>query len=237
MLLCENSWEIMKMNENCINEKQKIDETVENNLGLVHHCANRFKGRGIEYDDLYQAGCMGLLKAARGFDENRGVMFSTYAVPVILGEIKRLFREGGTVKVSRSLKDLSLKLNRANDAYIKEHGVEPSLSELALFCECTQAQAAQALAVSKPPVYIYEENDSGCIFEIPVDSPENEIADSLALRQLFKELDDIDKKMLYLRYFKNFTQSKTAKILNMSQVQVSRREKKLLASLRFQMLK
>ncbi len=225
------------MSENTDERKRYIDETVENNLGLVHHCANRFKGKGIEYDDLYQAGCMGLLKAARGFDESRGVMFSTYAVPVILGEIKRLFREGGSIKVSRTIKELSLKLNRANEAYIKEHGVEPTIGELALFCGCTRAQAAQALEVSKPPVYIFEENESGTYLEIPVESPENEISDSLALRQIFKELDEADQKMLYLRYFKNLTQSKTAMLMNMTQVQVSRREKKLLTMLRVQMLK
>ncbi|MBQ7131356.1 MAG: sigma-70 family RNA polymerase sigma factor [Oscillospiraceae bacterium] len=225
------------MSENTDERKRYIDETVEKNLGLVHHCANRFKGKGIEYDDLYQAGCMGLLKAARGFDESRGVMFSTYAVPVILGEIKRLFREGGSIKVSRTIKELSLKLNRANEAYIKEHGVEPTIGELALFCGCTRAQAAQALEVSKPPVYIFEENESGTYLEIPVESPENEISDSLALRQIFKELDEADQKMLYLRYFKNLTQSKTAMLMNMTQVQVSRREKKLLTMLRVQMLK
>ena len=225
------------MSENTDERKRYIDETVEKNLGLVHHCANRFKGKGIEYDDLYQAGCMGLLKAARGFDESRGVMFSTYAVPVILGEIKRLFREGGSIKVSRTIKELSLKLNRANEAYIKEHGVEPTIGELALFCGCTRAQAAQALEVSKPPVYIFEENESGTYLEIPVESPENEISDSLALRQIFKELDEADQKMLYLRYFKNLTQSKTAMLMNMTQVQVSRREKKLLTMLRVHMLK
>ncbi len=227
----------MKTYENTDENKRKINKTVENNLGLVHHCANRFKGKGIEYDDLYQAGCMGLLKAARGFDESRGVMFSTYAVPVILGEIKRLFREGGSIKVSRSIKELAQKLNRANEAYIKEHGVEPTIGELAVFCECTCAQAAQALASVKPPVYIYEENETGGFFEIPVESPENTIGDLIALRQIFKELDEKDRKMLYLRYYKNLTQSKTAKLMNMTQVQVSRREKKVLTALRSQMLK
>lgn len=102
----------------------------EENLGLVHLCANRFRGRGIEYDDLYSAGCIGLLKAAEAFDCERGVKFSTYAVPVILGEIKRLFRDGGTVKVSRSLKELSLKAVRVRDEMSKELGREPTLSEL-----------------------------------------------------------------------------------------------------------
>lgn len=227
----------MKLFENTDENKRKIDETVENNLGLVHHCANRFKGKGIEYDDLYQAGCMGLLKAARGFDETRGVMFSTYAVPVILGEIKRLFREAGSVKVSRSLKELAQKLNRANEAYLKEHGVEPTIGELAQFCDCTCAQAAQALVSVKPPVYIYEENESGKVLEIPVESPENAIGDLIALRQVLKNLEERDRQMLYLRYYKNLTQSKTAELMNMTQVQVSRREKKLLNALKAQMLK
>lgn len=106
----------------------------EENLGLVHLCANRFRGRGIEYDDLYSAGCIGLLKAAEAFDCERGVKFSTYAVPVILGEIKRLFRDGGTVKVSRSLKELSLKAVRVRDEMSKELGREPTLSELGKKC-------------------------------------------------------------------------------------------------------
>ncbi len=104
---------------------------IEQNLGLVHACAGRFRGRGIEYDDLYSAGCMGLVKAYDGFDESRGVCFSTYAVPVILGEIKKLFREGGVVKVSRSLKELGMRVNAAREQYIKLCGTEPSLTQLA----------------------------------------------------------------------------------------------------------
>ena len=107
------------------------EEFIENNLGLVHSCAGRFKGRGIEYDDLYSAGCMGLVKAYDGFDEERGVCFSTYAVPVILGEMKKLFRDGGTVKVSRSLKELGLKVNDARERYMKANGTEPTVALLA----------------------------------------------------------------------------------------------------------
>ena len=104
---------------------------IEENLGLVHSCAGRFRNRGLEYDDLYSAGCMGLIKAYDGFDETRGVCFSTYAVPVILGEIKKLFREGGTVKVSRSLKELGLRINAAREHHHKLCGTEPTLSQLA----------------------------------------------------------------------------------------------------------
>ena len=107
------------------------EEFIQENLGLVHLCASRFKGRGIEYDDLYSAGCIGLLKAYDGFDVERKVCFSTYAVPVILGEIKKLFRDGGTVKVSRSLKELSLKVSALRERLLKQTGREPTVSEMA----------------------------------------------------------------------------------------------------------
>ena len=109
-------------------ERQK---TIEENIGLVHACAHRFQGKGIEYDDLFQAGCMGLVKATDAFDTGRGVRFSTYAVPVILGEMRRLFRDGGTVKVSRSLKELGMKLNRCREQFAREHGREATITELA----------------------------------------------------------------------------------------------------------
>ncbi|MEG2393996.1 MAG: sigma-70 family RNA polymerase sigma factor, partial [Ruthenibacterium sp.] len=101
-------------------------EFIENNLGLVHACAGRFKGRGMEYDDLFAAGCMGIVKAYDGFDETRGLCFSTYAVPVILGEIKKLFRDGGSVKVSRSVKELGLKVTATRERWLKMKGQEPT---------------------------------------------------------------------------------------------------------------
>ena len=113
-----------------VSDKTRRSAFIEQNLGLVHSCAGRFRGRGLEYDDLYSAGCMGLIKAYDGFDETRGVCFSTYAVPVILGEIKKLFRDGGTVKVSRSLKELSLRINAAREHHRKLCGTEPTLSQL-----------------------------------------------------------------------------------------------------------
>ena len=106
-------------------------EIAKANLGLVHACAKRFKGRGIEYDDLFSAGCVGLLKAINNFDWNRGIKLSTYAVPVILGEIKQLFRDSGTVKVSRSLKELSLKASKISDEYLRQHGEEITVNKLA----------------------------------------------------------------------------------------------------------
>ena len=114
-----------------VSDKTRRDAFIEQNLGLVHACAGRFRGRGIEYDDLYSAGCMGLVKACDNFDESRGVCFSTYAVPVILGEIKKLFRDSGTVKVSRSLKELGMRVQAAREHHMKVCGTEPTLSQLA----------------------------------------------------------------------------------------------------------
>ena len=208
----------------------------EDNLGLVHLCANRFRGRGIEYDDLYSAGCIGLLKAVKAFDSGRGVKFSTYAVPVILGEIKRLFRDGGSVRVSRSLKELSLRLQRTCEEFRQREMREPTIAELAAISGETEAAVSEALCVSQPVVSLTSGDDDEGQTDIPVEAPDERITDLLALRQIIAELDSNDRALLRLRYFRGLTQSKTADILGMTQVQVSRREKKLLARMREEML-
>lgn len=209
----------------------------EENLGLVHLCANKFRGRGIEYDDLYSAGCIGLLKAAEAFDSERGVKFSTYAVPVILGEIKRLFRDGGAIKVSRSLKELSLKAVRARDELSKSLGREPTVSELSRRLETDECTVAEALSVSIPPVSLTDNSDEGGgQIDIAMPSPEFEISDTVALHQILDTMEEKDRQLIFLRYYKNLTQSVTAKMLGMTQVQVSRREKKLLSFMREQLL-
>ena len=210
----------------------------EENLGLVHLCANRFRGRGIEYDDLYSAGCIGLLKAAEAFDCERGVKFSTYAVPVILGEIKRLFRDGGTVKVSRSLKELSLKAVRVRDEMSKELGREPTLSELGKKLDTDECAIAEALSVSLPPVSLTDSSEEGGgQIDVAAPSPDIEIGDTVALRQVLEMMEPKDRELIFLRYYKNFTQSAAAQKLGMTQVQVSRREKKLLTVMREQLMK
>ena len=208
----------------------------EENLGLVHHCANRFRGRGIDYEDLYSAGCLGLLKAVKAFDSGRGVKFSTYAVPVILGEIRRLFRDGGTVKVSRTLKELSLRLQRLSEGFRQEKGREPTVAELAELSGAEPSQVAQALEVTQPVLSLTAPDDEGGQLEVPTESPDEAIVDLLALRQIMERLPEQDRILLELRYFRSLTQSKTAKILGMTQVQVSRREKKLLAQMRRELL-
>lgn len=210
----------------------------EENLGLVHLCANKFRGRGIEYDDLYSAGCIGLLKAADAFDSERGVKFSTYAVPVILGEIKRLFRDGGTVKVSRSLKELSLKAVKKRDELSKELGREPTVSELGESLDTDECTIAEALAVSLPPVSLTDNSDDGGgQIDVAVESPDIEIGDSIAVHQVLESMEANDRRLIICRYYKNMTQSATAKLLGMTQVQVSRREKKLLTFMREQLMK
>ena len=208
----------------------------EENLGLVHHCANRFRGRGIDYEELYSAGCLGLLKAVKAFDSGRGVKFSTYAVPVILGEIRRLFRDGGTVKVSRTLKELSLRLQKLSEGFRQENGREPTVTELAELSGEEPSQVAQALEVSQPVLSLTAPDEEGGQLEVPTESPDDAIVDLLALRQIMARLPDQDRMLLELRYFRSLTQSKTAKILGMTQVQVSRREKKLLTQMRRELL-
>lgn len=220
-----------------MNKEQSI--FVEQNLGLVHLCANRFRGRGIEYDDLYSAGCIGLMKAVTAFDTGRGVKFSTYAVPVILGEIKRLFRDGGAIKVSRGIKELSLKAVREREKFSKLMGREPSVSELAEIIGVTDEAIVEALSVSLPPVSLTGtlDEDGGVQIDIPTEAPDESIGDLISLRQVMCELNPRDRKLLYLRYFQNKTQTETARSLDMTQVQVSRREKKLLTEMREVLLK
>lgn len=216
----------------------KNNSFAEENLGLVHLCANRFRGKGIEYDDLYGAGCVGLVKAASAFDRDRGVKFSTYAVPVILGEIRRLFRDGGTIKVSRSIRELGLKLSRAKEHFTLMQGREPTISELADMVDSTPEDVAEALAVNLPLVSLTDSSEDGGEGQIDVSTPapDLELVELLSLRQALSVLDEKDRKLIYLRYFKDMTQTATAQKLGMTQVQVSRREKKLLMLLRGNLL-
>ena len=210
--------------------------TAEDNLGLVHLCANKFRGRGIEYEELYSAGCIGLLKAVKAFDTERGVKFSTYAVPVILGEIKRLFRDGGAIRVSRSLKELSMRIQKLSEEFRRQEGREPTIAELASLSEADESDVSEALCASQPLLSLTSGDDDEGQIDIPSEAPDESIVDLLALRQIMARLEDKDRALLELRYFRDLTQSKTAKALGMTQVQVSRREKKLLAQMRKELL-
>lgn len=209
---------------------------ITEHLGLVRSIAAKFCGRGIDYDELYSAGLMGLVKAGNRFEPERGLKFSTYAVPVIIGEIKQLFRDSGTVKVSRPLKELSLKICRLRDELIK-NGEEPRISELADRLGISCEQAAVALSAAQPAVSltVYDE-DGEKQADIAADPPQLSSTDKIALRQSLQRLDADERRLIWLRYNEELTQAKTAELLGMTQVQVSRKEKKILAKLRAELL-
>ena len=213
-------------------EKREREQFIQDNMGLVHACAKRFKGRGMEYEDLFQAGCMGLVKAADHFDFSRGLKFSTYAVPVILGEMRRLFREGGTVKVGRALKELSLRAARETERFMEREGRVPQIGELAEILKIDVPQAAQAVQAMQTPLSLTLEDENGREADISVDSPDEQISERLALQQIIDTLDPRDRSLIIARYFQHKTQTETASVLGMTQVQVSRREKKILAYMR-----
>lgn len=213
------------------------EKMITDNMGLVHACANKFRGRGVEYDDLYQAGCVGLIKATDNFQPERGFAFSTYAVPVILGEIRRIFRDGGSVKIGRALKEKSRKAVKEKEKLTLKLGREPTIGEFAEYIGVDIAQACELITVSMPTVSLTsnEENGNGQI-DIPVDPPEETLSDKIALSQIIANLENDEKKLIQLRYFKGLTQTKVAEEMNMSQVQVSRKEKNLLLKMRKLML-
>ncbi len=209
------------------------EEFIENNLGLVHSICKRFVGRGIEYDDMYQAGCIGLIKATDAFDQTKGFSFSTYAVPVIMGEVRRLFRDGGAVKVSRSIKELYLKITREKQILEQALNREPTVSELAQRLNVSCEEVTEALCASQATVSLTFESDNGITeTDLPTISCEDEISNRLVLDEAFEKLDQTERKILSYRYYNGLTQSKTAQLLDMSQVQVSRAEKRILLKLR-----
>jgi len=209
------------------------DGLVTENTGLVHSCCKRFVGKGVEYDDLFQAGCVGLVKASKGFDSGRGLQFSTYAVPAILGEIKRLFRDGGTIKVSRSLKELSLKTTRCREKLLLSLGREPTVFELSERLETEPEMISMALCAAQPVISLTQSGEDGeTQLDIPAGDDEQERIDALSLQDVLSGLPADDRRLIVLRYFNNKTQTQTAQLMGISQVQVSRREKVILAKLR-----
>lgn len=221
-----------------VSDKTRRETFIENNLGLAHSCAGRFRGRGIEYDDLYSAACMGLVKAYDNFDQDRGVCFSTYAVPVILGEIKKLFRDGGTVKVSRSLKELGMRVQAERERVLKLSGTEPTVSQLADHLGESVEMVTLAVQAAQPAISLTPENDGDGEhqMDIPVDSPEEELAEKLSLASVLHELPEEDRLLIRLRFYANRTQSETARVLHTTQVQISRRERKILTRMRSRLL-
>ena len=205
-------------------------------MGLVYSCAKKLSGRGIEYEELVSAGYIGLLNAATRFDEALGFRFSTFAVPSKIGEMKRIFRDGGTVKVSRSLKELSLKAQRAAEEFRRRDGKEPTVSQLSEILGVSLEEAAEALSASMTVKSLSNALEEGSDIDIAVASKEESITERMTLYQVIDELSLEDRELIKLRYFKGKTQTQTAETLGMSQVQVSRKEKKILLSMREKMI-
>lgn len=208
------------------------EEKIEKNIGLVHSIAARFKGRGVDYEDLFQNGCVGLIKAVDNFDESKGFAFSTYAVPVIMGEIKRIFRDGGAIKVSRSLKEKAIKAQSVRDKFIKSNLREPTVGELAQLLDVSAEETAEILNVITPMVSLDSfGEDRESTIDIPIDESD-QLFDRISVSQLLSHLSPEEQVLIDCRYYKGFTQSATAEQLGISQVQVSRREKAILKKLR-----
>lgn len=207
------------------------EEKIEKNIGLVHSIAARFKGRGVDYEDLFQNGCVGLIKAVDNFDESKGFAFSTYAVPVIMGEIKRIFRDGGAIKVSRSLKEKAIKAQSVRDKFIKSNLREPTVGELAQLLEVSAEETAEILNVITPMVSLDSFGEDGeSTIDIPIDESDR-LFDRISVSQLLSHLSPEEQVLIDCRYYKGYTQAATAERLGISQVQVSRREKAILKKL------
>ena len=214
------------------------EELIRNNMGLVRSVALRFRDRGTELEDLIQIGIMGMMKAIRSFDTERDTAFSTYAVPLIIGEIRRHLRDDGIIKVSRIQRRLGVELMKARNRILSEDGREATIDELAKVCGVGIEEAAMALDAISPVASLSEEIGDGethLTLESRIADEENDIerlSDSIALGQAIEKLPSMWKKILILRYFKNMTQQETAVSLGLSQVKVSREEKKIMEFLR-----
>ena len=222
------------------------DILIEKNLGLVRHIVKRYAGRGYDAEDLFQTGTIGLMKAIDHFDLRYDVKFSTYAVPLIAGEIRRFLRDDGMVKVSRSLKDAAFKLHKAQDAFVKENGREPTLQELCAASGVSYDDAVLAIGASEEveslyrPVYEGDGKEIRLLDQIAAKAPDGQLEDRekdslldrMVLRQMLAELPEQDRRLIRMRYYEEKTQTQIAQELGISQVQVSRLEKRILIRMR-----
>lgn len=224
-------------------DKAARDLLVSENVGLVWSVVRRFNSRGHELEDLFQIGCIGLLKCIDKFDLSFEVKFSTYAVPMISGEIKRFLRDDGIIKVSRTLKEISYKAHIAREKFTHQMGREPTLSELAFELEVEKEELLVALESSAEVESLYKtiyqsEGSSIYLMDKLVEKKDesNEVVNKMTIGKLMDELEDKERNIIRLRYFEDKTQTEIAKILGISQVQVSRLEKKILLNMRKQIV-
>ncbi|MBD5631683.1 MAG: SigB/SigF/SigG family RNA polymerase sigma factor [Clostridia bacterium] len=215
--------------------KEKL--IVENN-NLIKSIVRRYLNKGVEYDDLYQLASMGLLKAINGFDEAFGVRFSTYAVPMIAGEIKRFMRDDGSIKVSRAIKACAKEINRFIEKYSAEHGSQPSVKAIADEFNMPESEVVFTMGSTRMPVSIFnqgeykDEKGQELLEKLPVEDKQEDIIEALQLKTAIEGLPERDKKVIILRYFRDMTQSEVANMLGVSQVQVSRIENRIMENFR-----
>lgn len=217
-----------------INAKETV---FKSNTPLIKSIIRRFVGKGVEYDDLYQIASVGFLKAIKNFDESLGVKFSTYTVPMVIGEIKRYMRDNGAIKVSRTLKILANKINKYIDAYSAAHDESPSVESIAENFGISQDEVVVALDSNRMPISIFdsvgdEEDGQELIERIPYVDSEDKILNGIHLTDIISHLSEREKKIVYLRFFRDKTQSEVAESIGVSQVQISRLENKIIDKIR-----
>lgn len=215
-------------------DKGAEERLLRENSRLIWSVVRRYAGRGVEQDDLYQLGCIGFLKAIQGFDPAFGTQFSTYAVPKIAGEMRRFLRDDGTVKVSRTLRERSARIAQARAQLSAQRGGEPTLSELAEYLELEPEEIALAESAAASAVSLSAETGDGLTLESVLgdDGMEEALVERLDLRAAIRQLPERERLVIQLRYFRSFTQEQTARVIGVSQVQVSRIERRAVEHLR-----
>ena len=215
-------------------DRDACEQAVIENNGLIWSVVRRYYGRGVEPDDLYQLGCLGFLKAVQGFDFDYGTCFSTYAVPKIAGEIRRFLRDDGTLKVGRSIREKAQTLYSIRERLRHELGREPFLSELSETAGMTPEEIAEIDLATDTPESLQQETADGLTLEgmLGTEAPEEKLVEKIALREAIDQLPEKERMTILLRYFKSLTQEQTARVLGVSQVQISRLERRGLARLR-----
>ncbi len=214
------------------------ESLIEHNVSLVKCIVKRYLGKGVDYDDLFQIACMGFLKAIAGFDEQFGVKFSTYAVPMIAGEIKRFMRDDGSVKVSRAMKQTAKEINLFIEDYVAKNGKQPAIGEIAARFSLDEAETVFVMGSSKMPLSLYggtefkDGKERELIETLPSKDDQEELLDRMLLRGAIEELPERERKIIVLRYFRDMTQSEVAERIGVSQVQVSRIESKIIKEFR-----
>lgn len=219
-----------------LGDRSACEELVTKNSPLIKSVIRRYKNKGVEYDDLYQLGCVGFIKAVRNFSTQYEVRFSTYAVPMIAGEVKRFLRDDGPIKVSRGTKTTAIKIARFVEEYKRDRGESPTIETIAAQFEIEPQEAVFIMDSGKYPVSIYDKTDDdssrSLLDKLQTGENDEEKLDRMMLKQVIGELPPRDKKIILLRYFADKTQSEVARALNVSQVQISRLESKILVKLR-----